>query len=331
MIIKEPGQNYSVLSRFALAGRNEVALSKGFAFLIGKERDALFVFLKNLGIRTKNTENNFRAIKIEIEKKGRLGRTDIEVKLPGQFHLIIECKINQGKVREQRTKYLNDFDPNCPNKYLCFITQERDSTKQFVQNVEVIYRGWMEIIDLFTNRSMLAKTLIKEFSSFAIHTYNMSAQKEVLIQDVSNPKEIKRFKEHFMYRRNETFGIPLYFAPHFTRNAKQPEGEGISYFSKVLGTITMKPSEIDNLRTELSKFTSNHDLIEAWVRGVHEDDEDYAYTYYFLAEPVQLNNPLRKDPGIETGRGKNWIAAAIPPNRCVSFEEFTKRIIQSYN
>ena len=33
--------------------------------------------------------------------------------------------------------------------------------------------------------------------------------------------------------------------------------------------------------------------------------------------------------GIEKGRGKNWIAAAVPPNRCVSFKEFTKRIVEN--
>lgn len=46
------------------------------------------------------------------------------------------------------------------------------------------------------------------------------------------------------------------------------------------------------------------------------------YTYYFLDNPIELNNPLLKDGGNRAGRGRKWIAAAIPPNRCVSFSDF---------
>lgn len=41
---------------------------------------------------------------------------------------------------------------------------------------------------------------------------------------------------------------------------------------------------------------------------------------------MDFKNPLVKDVGIGLGRGKNWIAANIPPNRCVSFSEFLKHI-----
>ncbi|WP_299885876.1 PD-(D/E)XK nuclease family protein [uncultured Lacinutrix sp.] len=327
MIIKETGQNHSILNRFSLLGKNEVALSKGFAFVLGSEREAMFSFLKHLGIKLKNTENNFSKIKVEIERKRDRNRTDIEISYPNRFHIIIECKVRKGKVTEQRTQYIRDFNPECPQNILCFITQERDSTKQKVENVEVTYLGWLEIIDLYTSRKHLAILLIKEFSQFALRTYNMNEQKEILIQDVSDPTEMDRYKNYKVYRRFETFGIPLYFAPHFTRKAKQEEGEGISYLSKVLGTLTMKPHEITNTSTELSKFSKDQELIKLWIRGVKLDKDNKVYTYYFMDEPVKLNKPLRKDPGIKKGRGKNWIAASVPPNRCVSFKEFTRRIM----
>lgn len=331
MIIKETGQHYSILNRFSLLGKNEVALSKGFAYVLGKERKAMFSFLRHIGIKLKNTQSNFTKIRVEIERTRESNRTDIEISFPNRFHIIIECKVRKGKVKEQRTQYIRDFNSECPQNILCFVTQERDSTKQKVDNVEVRYLGWLEIIELYTSRSYAAIPLIKEFSKFALRTYNMNEQKEILIQDLSNEVDMKRYKSFRVYRRPETFGIPLYFAPHFTKNAKQEEGVGVSYLSKVLGTITMKPSEIVNTSTELSKFSENINLKSLWIEGVKldSDKDDNLYTYYFLDEPVKLNKPLRKDGGIQTGRGKNWIAAAVPPNRCVSFQEFTKRIIMS--
>lgn len=331
MIIKETGQSYSILNRFSLLGRNEVALSKGFSFVLGKEREAMFTFLRHLGVKLKNTENNYNKIEVEVERKRDRNRTDIEISFPNRFHIIIECKVRKGKVTEQRTQYIRNFNTDCPQNILCFITQERDSTTQQVDNVEVTYLGWLEIIDLFTSRKYQNIELIKEFCKYAIRTYNMNEQKEILIQDLSDTTEMKRYKEYKVYRRPETFGIPLYFAPHFTRNAKQEEGVGISYLSKVIGTLTMKPSEIVNTSTELSKFSKDEPLRNSWIKGVKLDNDDIIYTYYFLDEPIKLNKPLQKDPGIKKGRGVGWIAAAIPPNRCVSFKEFTKRMVDQKN
>lgn len=176
MIIKETGQSYSILNRFSLLGKNEVALSKGFAYLLGKERNALFAFLKHLGIKIKNTESNFKQILIEVERKRDLNRTDIEISFPNRFHIIIECKVRKGKVTEQRTQYIRDFKVECPQNVLCFLTQERDSTKQKVDNVDVIYLGWLEIVDLFSSRHHFSTPLIKEFSQYALRTYNMNEQ-----------------------------------------------------------------------------------------------------------------------------------------------------------
>jgi hypothetical protein len=66
--------------------------------------------------------------------------------------------------------------------------------------------------------------------------------------------------------------------------------------------------------------------VQNWIEGVKYNSQNHEQklTYYFLGTRLKLKENLMKDGGIETGRGKGWIAAAIPKNRCVSFEEFLK-------
>ncbi len=156
----------------------------------------------------------------------------------------------------------------------------------------------------------------------------MRDQKEVLVQDLSKPSEIKRYKNNNIYRRDMTFGTPLYFAPYFTRAASQPEG--ITYLSKVLGVLTVLPQDIANFEDELLLYANNDSgLVKKWLAGIDTGTSKESSTYYFLADPVQLSKPLLKDGGRKKGRGKGWIAAMIPKNRCVTFEEFTRRIMMA--
>jgi hypothetical protein len=70
-------------------------------------------------------------------------------------------------------------------------------------------------------------------------------------------------------------------------------------------------------------------LAYKWMKGVTKKvskKNKKTFTYYFFDEPVSINPPLQKDGGIKKGRGKRWIAAAVPPNRCVTFNEFAKRM-----
>lgn len=68
-------------------------------------------------------------------------------------------------------------------------------------------------------------------------------------------------------------------------------------------------------------------MVSLWKNGVKSDPLSKTLTYYFLDEAVSLSTPLLKDGGKEKGRGKNWVAAMIPKNRCVTFQEFTKRMV----
>ena len=309
MIIKEAGFSKTILNRFDLLGNDEKALSKAFAFLIASEHEALFDFLRYLGIKIRYTKENFKNISIATEYKRNEGRIDIEIKHSNWFQIFIESKVRKNKVIQQRTQYLMSFVPNIPEKFLCFITQERDHNKQKAEGITIHYLGWEDINLMFDSKYWLTKPLMKEYLSFSIKNYNMKYQKEILIQDLSEPNEIKRFKDYNVYRRPETLGSPLYFAPHFTNYANQEEGVGIPYLSKILGILTLKASDIENFETDLKNFTDNASLVNDWIEGVKLGNDSEILTYFFLDKPLRLNKNLQKDGGRNQGRGKDWIAA----------------------
>ncbi len=330
MKIKNTGIDRSALAPFDLLGTDEVGLAKAFAYTIGKEPRALFLFLRFIGLKINNTESNYRNISIETEYVRKEGRTDIEIKHQSKFHVIIECKIRNNKIQKQRTQYLKSFD-KVSQKALCLITQKHDYKKQICDGVQIRNLGWIDIINLYDKNPLSKNHVVQDFSKFAMRGFKMREQKEILVQDLSYPEEIKRFREFQVYRRDETLGSPLYFSPYFTRKAEQPEGEGISYLSKILGILTVSPKDIKNFKDDLTNFAEDQGLVDQWIKGVSLDKKanDRTFTYYFLAKPLRLSLPLRKDGTNKKGRGKNWIACLIPKNRCVTFEEFTKRMMKA--
>lgn len=183
------------------------------------------------------------------------------------------------------------------------------------------------MIELFNHKKFTDKPTVAAFLNFATKNYKMKELKEILIQDVNNA-EIERFEQFRVYRRDQTFGTPIYFAPHYTAKTKGPVG--ISNLARVMGILTLKPSDIDNFLSDLESFTNNRVQIDKWVAGVRygQDATNNLYTYYFLDEPLVLPEPLRKSGGKKKGRGKDWIAAQVPPNRCVSFIDFLKHVPQ---
>lgn len=331
MKLKHKKYNSTTLNRFDLLGNDETGLAKSFAYLLSIEPTILYRFLRDIGVNIKYSKSNYLNTTIETEKTRNEGRTDIEIKQDGKFHIIIECKVGKNRIKNQRVQYLPSFE-NTPTKVLCFITQERDCNREMSSDVDIYYRGWLDIIDLVDSKDYERSEVIKEFVSYATRGFKMRDQKEVLIQDLSDPNEIERYMKYQVYRRDMTFGSPLYFAPHFTKNAGRQEGTGISYLSKVLGVLTIKPIDLKSFEDELLNYSDDDKkLVSKWLQGVSESSESEMYTYYFLGEPVKLSNPLLKDGGTKKGRGKGWIAAMIPKNRCVTFEEFTKRMIFANN
>ena len=328
MIIKKSGTQHSTLTYFDLLGSNEVALSKAFAYLLGSDKDFYFEFLKFLDIKQRNSQENFFHANITIEKVRAEGRTDIEILFNDDYHIIVECKIDKGQVETQRTQYLSCFNSDAKRKLLCFLTQERDTNKQIHDDVTIRYTSWLEIIELYNNNHFTSKKTFSDFLKFATRNYKMKEIKEILIQDLGDVVEIERFEKYNLYRRDKTFGTPIYFAPYFT--SKSNKTVGISHLAKVLGVLTFKPSEFENVREDLASFSNNQNQIEKWIAGIQLDSDFIKkyeeHTYYFLDEPLTFKTPLVKDGGIEKGRGKNWIAGFIPKNRNVSFVDFIKHI-----
>lgn len=342
MKIKYRNTKATILNQFDLLGHNEVALSKAFAYLLAKEPIALKHFLGDLNVR--NTVGVLSKTTIETERKRNEGRTDIELISDGSFHIIIECKVRANKLTKQKTQYLQSFNTNNDCKVICFITQEFGRSDGIDGNVNVLYRNWLDIINLFDTKGLYNNSLVREFITYATRGYKMRAQKEVLIQGLSIEKEVKRFEQFWVYRRDETFGTPLYFAPYFSKNSYKDEA-GIYSISKILGTLTIKQKDIGKYVEHLRGFAESaniddasdltkEDYVEDWIKGVKIKDEielrDETLTYYFLDKPTEFDKPLKKDGGIGKGRGKGWIAASIPKNRCVPFDEFAKRIVMAY-
>lgn len=331
MIIKHQQRTASHLTPFDLFGTNETGLSKAFAYVLAKEKDVLFVFLRFLGIYTKNTYRNFRDTSIKIENFRPEGRTDIEILHSNLFHVITECKIHKGRIRHQRTQYLQCFE-DVPNRVMCFITQERDTNKQKYNGIITRHVSWMDILDVLEGARLATNPIIRQFMMYAIRTYKMKTQKEILVQDLSRPLELKRYLQYSIYKRDVTFGSPLYFAPYFTRKVNETIGRGIKYLSRVLGVLTLKPCDIEEYRNDLESFYEKPGQVKKWIQGVKDGDQKYQnteQTFYFLDEPVELLLPLLKDGTIKKGRGKNWIAGMIPKNRCVTFAEFVRRIAKN--
>lgn len=331
MILKNVYTNRTTLTHLDLLGTDEVALSKAFAFLLSHDKDCYFRFLKFLDIPTKNTIKNYFNSTVETEKKRTEGRTDIELKQEDKYHIIVECKINNGKAIKQRTQYLTAFNQNAQKKVLCFLTQERDTSKEIPKDVIVKNTSWVDIIELYNNKHFTHKTIVSDFLKFTTKNYRMRELKEILVQDLSDKTEIERFEQYGLYRRYQTFGAPIYFAPYFNR--KTGRQEGITNLSKVLGILSFKPDEVDNFRSDLESFSSDKVQVDKWIKGVKlkgkfdtKENKNIIHTYFFLDTPLTFKNALRKDGGIKKGRGKNWIAAMIPPNRCVTFTEFIKHI-----
>ncbi|MCF7793918.1 MAG: hypothetical protein K9N09_11585 [Candidatus Cloacimonetes bacterium] len=252
MIVKHLNFNSSVLTIFDLVGDDETALTKALAFIFSKDRNVLFKFLRAIGIRISNTENNFKNTLIQIENKRDEGRTDLEISNANIFHLIIEAKVRKNKVTKQQSQYLTAFDDKCKQNVFCILSHYRDSNIELNENVRIINLSWIDIINILDCKDFQDNKLLMDFMRYAMKKYKLNEQKEILVQDLSKESEIKRFKEYHVYRRDVTYGTPLYFAPYFTRKALQEEGEGISYLSKVVGVLTLSPTDVDKFRDDIT-------------------------------------------------------------------------------
>ena len=348
MDIKKENYNKSYVNFFELIGDNEVALSKAFAFVLANDYDVLKEFLQELDISWKKEDDRIKALSIKIEVAKNDGRTDIEIKEEGKFHVIIECKVGINKVEGQKTQYNKRFDNTTEKNILCFITAEK-IVEPIIEKGIVVSLSWLNIVDML-NKKAFSK-IVNVLLNFIIGSYKMNTLKEILVQDLKKSIGIKRFLDCYSYVREETSGIPLYFAPYFTKKGVQDyksitktEGisEGISYISKVLGVLTLEYGKIKedwkHIEDKLNKFAegieNRENLVKKWEKGLKDCNEKLEedipktknQTYYFLSKPIELKKPLLKD---NNKNSNGWIGPQIPKNRNIKFDIFLKKIIET--
>ena len=336
MKIKNYNQSESYFSFFDIldSSKKEYNLSKSFAYLLSKDSYALKTFLEFIGVncKEKNANKILKNALIEIEHKYGDSRTDIEIEIkPLNLFIIIECKIRKNNARkEQFEKYekiLNSRE--LKNKIFVFISEQRGINLTST-NTHIIDITWREVVDRIWKIQTNENTLRKEFISYFERNYGMNAQGEILVQDLKDKKEIERF-ENNCYRRGKVNGRPMYFSPYFTRSNQGNYEEGISTISRILGVITIQNITWNKIEDKCKSFIETfypndsdrkNKLLEKWKEAITiNKDSTKTYTYFFLDNPVRINNPILK-----SNDSTRWINRMIPPNRCVSFDEFIYRM-----
>ncbi len=241
--------------------------------------------------------------------------------------MIVECKIDQNFVsKSQRRRYVEGFQ-DVERKHLVFLTQKRtaetaSSLESIPDDISIRQLTWMEVLNpLFEDKFSDDSGLIEDFKSYFVRSFErMDLIQEILVQDVRDPEEIERYFNHFLYKRDETSGRPLYFCPYFTQKAngeavEENVSEGINFISRVLGMKTINPEVSNNnpsLDTELQKFESesetNIPLHDKWKAGLQ--DIENIRTVYFLDQPRKLPKSIikRETKGSEFGSMNSQIS-----------------------
>ena len=219
---------------------------------------------------------------------------------------------------------------NYRNKVFVFISTHRGinlTEKDFL----IFDITWREVVDRIWKIKSTECELRQQFISYYERKYGMSVQGEILIQDLSDKDEIRRFELN-SYRRKKINTAPLYFSPYFTRTG-QSVREGIISISRILGIVTIANIKWEKVKNDCASFVETayqndsdkrKQLLSKWKKSINilkENDKDITFTYFFLDDPIKINKPILKSE-----KSKNWIHRMIPKNRCVSFSEFIKRM-----
>lgn len=347
MEIKKEAHRSSFLNLFDIldSRKKETNLSKVLAYIISKDAEAFKALLDLLGIKiSQNAKTCLTSAHIGIETptKNKKGRTDIEISFTdaGQrYFIIIECKVSSGKAtRNQYKLYKGEYNEcgSKDKKFFVFLSHQNGINLIGDSDIKVIDLNWRELINRLARSKPKNGSDLDEFLKYYERRYGMANQREILVQDISNSSDIKRY-ENYVYCRSKVHGAPLYFAPYRTRKGRATGKEGINTISKILGIITASDVNWEMVEETCRSIAHNaypkeeskkhrEKLLEKWetaVNTLRSNSPDR--TYYFLDEPIQLTAALRKDGTSKKGMSKNWIAGMVPPNRCVTFSEFLKR------
>jgi len=136
---------------------------------------------------------------------------------------------------------------------------------------------------------------------------------EILKKWEKGVKDVENFMADKEMQREEVLKILREKDDELTKRNIQKENGKESKYAKSIKNLK---KEIDDLKE-----------VQATSEKIKEYWQSQVYTYYFLDKPILLKEPLLKDDGNKKGRGKKWIAAAIPKNRCVNFSDFIEHSI----
>ena len=337
MEIKQTNQKTTHLNLFDIADSSghEPQLSRNLAYILAKDRRALWAFLELLGIEA--IERKYRSKLLEsasvfTEKphSGGSAITDIEIEIANQkIFIIIECKVKDGKATEEQfRRYETIYNQyNGYDKYFVFLSHQPWSILFDSGDIKLKDIIWRDVINTFWDEcSSEDGSELQDFINYYERSYAMFNQKEILVQDVGADSEVRRF-ENLVYKRKESIGrpLPLYFAPYFTIPSGKPVG--IGGIARILGIIRVQNIDWNKVKdkcTEFAKLAYPEDikmvetLLKKWKAGVAGRVGE-PHTYYFLDEPVWLKNPISE---------KRWLCNSnylrISTNHRVTFADFIK-------
>lgn len=323
--IKSPEKEYSI---YDLLGNNEMALSQAFAHLLASDEESFKCFFRDILGEKYLKKNTFENAEIGLEKHNKHdGRTDIEIQSE-HYHVIIEIKINNNPIAGQISQYLTRFDQDAKGNHFVGISNIPSLVTSMHENIRFHNLSWMEIFQKFQSIKEPATllnpslkepaTLLHQFLLFFERNYFKMQQKEILIQDISDLNEMRLLEGSLIYKRDKVVGIPLYFAPYFTKNSGV--ALGISQLYRVLAVFYAKTNEENWLIQTFEYLEKNVELkdvspeiMEKWKNGLKSiESSDTGFNFYFLDEPVTL--PFRVLKG-------NKIMNQIPKNYSITFKE----------
>jgi len=277
---------------FSLIGSDENAVTKAFAFILDHDRHILRSFLKMLGLKYLS-EKDLKCTQVEIQviTIGRKEITDLEIRFPDAFYVIVESKIGGRRPEaEQLRKYAERLNlMKNQEKRLVLLTENDesnwyshcfDSKGKFcgLDKEEYLLLEWDEVNDMIfqhllrSSKNALSKMVIEYLDGIFM-------PEEILVVAVTSSQEFEILQKHHFYRFPVEGQFPkkraLYLAIYY---------KGIEHLAKIIEYKVMKPKEM-------------HPLPEIYPQdygaGTESGEEDFYKVAIdpLIKLPIKITNP----------------------------------------
>jgi hypothetical protein len=293
-----------VTSPFGLLGQDENALSFALGYTFAQCPNLLHAFLKDIGLRgLRHAALKHCSLLLQEHgsKRGLTGITDLELHLPGCFHVIVEAKVGLSTPTvEQCVKYLPRFqEKNEPTKRLVALLQISQSFSERYYRASpslkelLIPYTWTSLIphcihdQRWCPQTTLPGYWVRSFQRFLEEEYNMKCfTEEVWIVSASQvplwPNGLSHYDTHvkgrIYYRQDRHTKRPLYLA-------LRTQGR-IEALQRVL--------RVEHEVQPVNCIPALKNVPHGWPSEPH--------TIWHLGEPVKLPNPIPTDDAAMRGR-----------------------------